>query len=52
MADYWVGNQVAGMVSKTELWLDETRALQKDSMMVASLAPESAEELEGLKVDM
>jgi hypothetical protein len=48
----WVGNQVAGMVSRLEQWLDEIRALQKDSVMVESLAVESAEELGGLKVGM
>jgi hypothetical protein len=34
MAAYWVGTQVAGMVSRLEQWLDEIRALQKDSVMV------------------
>ena len=48
----WVGNQVAGMVSRLEQWLDEIRALQKDSVMVESLAAISAEELGGLKVGM
>ena len=51
-ADHWVGNQVAGMVSRLEKWLDKTWALQKDSVMVESLAVDSAEELGGLKVGM
>ena len=48
----WVGNQVAGMVSRLEQWLDKTWDLQKDSVMVASSAVKSAEELGGLKVGM